>query len=259
MKPNAVVCYTTNNRYMEWGKDALATFLLHNPEFDGWLVVSSRPFSYLQVPSASFKIMAKGFQRLTTLDSDSITTGKYERLLWDADILACHNAPGIFEPLTCQNICAGRKAYNVDIKDNQHLNNHLFTVTKLEVLEEITELCHDNPLQIESDQVYCNIVAHSGNHALRWMDTVGVVYNEIGRDDLLGGNVISATPPQGEGELLFTSTDHRQVCGIHWAGGEGNSNKRNLEALPPLVSETVTKSLKASAGVFYNIVEYSDL
>src|SRR5215813_367796 len=244
MKPNAVVCYTTKDKYLDWSRDALSTFLLHNPEFDGWLVVTSRPFSFLQVPSASLRIMALGFRRVTTLDSDSITTGRYDRLLWDADILACHNAPGIYEPFTFRYSCAGRKPYDVDVKHDQHLNNHLFTVTKLDVLKDIADLCRDNPLRIESDQVYFNIVAHSGHYTLRWMDTAGVVYNEIGRADLFDGNVMSATPPHREGECLVTRTDHRLVCGIHWAGGEGNPQKRNLAALPPQVSDIVNTSLR---------------
>lgn len=259
MQTNAVVCYTTSGKYLDWGKDALSTFLLHNPDFAGWLVVTSRPFSYLQVPSASFRVMAKGFQRLTTLDADSITIGRYDRLLWDAEILACHNAPGIFEPCSHRRLLAGGKEYNVDINDDQHLNNHLFTVTSLEILADIVALCDANPLQIDSDQAYFNIVAHSGRYGLRWLDTAGVVYNEIGRDDLLAGKIEFAAEPRTRDGLLVTSTDRRLVCGVHWAGGEGNPDKRNLDALPPLVAEAVANSLAASAGVSYNIVDYDDL
>jgi hypothetical protein len=203
--------------------------------------------------------MARGYRRLTTLDCDSITTGRYDRLLLDADILACHNAPGIFESCTYRRLLAGGKEYNVDVEDHQHLNNHLFTATTLEVLADIVALCDDNPLQIESDQVYFNIVAHSGDYTLRWMDTAGVVYNEIGRDDVFDGKVTLAPPPHRDGERLLTSTDNRLVCGIHWAGGEGNPDKRDLDLLPPLVSETVAGSLKASAGIPYHVVDYDDL
>lgn len=258
-QPNAVVCYTSTGKYLDWAKDALSTFLLHNPDFAGWLVVASRPFSYLQVPSASFRVMAKGFQRLTTLDADSITIGRYDRLLWDADILACHNAPGIFEPCTHRHLVAGGKEYNVDIDDDQHLNNHLCTVTSPEALADIVALCDANPLRIDSDQAYFNVVAHSGRYGLRWLDTEGVVYNEVGRDDLLAGKINLTTAPGARGNVLVTSTDQRRVCGIHWAGGEGNPDKRNLEVLPPLVAEAAAYSLAASAGISYNIVDYDHL